>query len=175
MRAPIEPGNPGWDPDAGYDRANKIGAGLRGAGFIVIVLAFLIVSQQFVTSDDEDPTTPGQALVYAAADLQPPLDDLDATTQVTMEYGASPALRQKVVDGTAVDVFVGLRDDTVALVEDGLCTDAAPVATEPAEYAACLVDRRGARTAEATKFLDALTGLDGRDALLQAGFEVPPR
>lgn len=172
MRAPIEPGNPGWDPDAATDRANQVGAALRGAGFIAIVIAFLFVSQQYVGGDDDDPQ-PGPAAIYAAAELKPVLEQLESDAVV--EYGTSPALRAKIENGSAADAFIGTRADTQTLIDDGRCTEPAAVTAQPSELASCLIDRSGARTKAATAFVDQLTGISGRDLLLQAGFELPPR
>ncbi len=173
MRAPIEPGNPGWDPDAAGDRANQVGAALRGAGFIAIVIAFLFVSQQYVGGDDDDDPQPGPAAIYAAAELKPALEQLESDAVV--EYGASPALRAKIENGSAADVFIGTRADTQTLIDDGRCTEPAAVTSRPTELASCLIDRNGARVAAGTAYLDQLTGISGRDLLLQSGFELPPR
>lgn len=172
MRAPIEPGNPGWDPDASADRAGKVGAGLRGAGLLVILLAFLFTSQQFLGSTDDDPE-PGPAAIYVVNELRPVVSKFNGGAVI--EYGVSVSLREKVEGGSAVDAFVGLRADTQALLDAGACTGGVAVTSQPQQYAACLVDRNGARTTAATAFLGQLTSIDGRDALLQAGFELPPR
>ncbi len=172
MRAPIEPGNPGWDPDAAEDRANRVGAGLRGAGFIAILIAFLFVSQQYVGGTDDDPQ-PGPAAIYAVSELEPAIERLRSGAVVV--YGASPALRAKIENDSAVDAFVGARADVQTLIDDGRCTDPEAVTTEPNQLAACLIDRDGARTEAAAAFIDELTGIAGRDLLLKAGFELPPR
>lgn len=176
MRAPIEPGNPGWDPDEAAHRGAKVGAALRGAGFLIIVIAFLFVSQTFVSSDDEDPTTtspPGPATVYIADELAPVVSPLKSTAIV--EYGTSAALRAKVAGGSVADVFVGTRADTQALVDDGACTAPVVVTTAPVAYSACLVKRSGARTAAGAEFLKVMTGIKARNALLEAGYDLPPR
>ncbi|MBJ7472578.1 MAG: hypothetical protein JHD16_14825 [Solirubrobacteraceae bacterium] len=175
MRAPIEPGNPGWDPDASEDRAKKIGAGLRGIGLVGIVLGFLFVSQQFTSSDDDPAPTSaaGPATVYAASPLKPVIGKIDGGE--IARYRASPELRVLITGGAKADVFVGLRGDVATLLEADLCTAPVAVATAPAEYAACLVDRPGAKTAAGQDFLAELTGLTGRELLLESGFDVPQR
>lgn len=176
MRAPIEPGNPGWDPDQAGNRARTIGGALRGAGFVIILIAFLFVSQTFVGDDDPQPPTtsaPGPATVYAVAELRPVIDGLETTGNV--EYGTSTELRERVAGGAAVDVFVGTSADAQALATDDRCGPSAPVTAGPQAYAACLVIRSGARVEGGRAFIDDLTGLTGRAALLDAGYELPPR
>jgi hypothetical protein len=176
VRAPIEPGNPGWDPDQAGDRARTIGGALRGAGLVIILIAFLFVSQTFVSDDEPEPTTtsaPGPATVTAVDELQPVVATLDAPANV--EYGPSAESRERVAGGAAIDVFVGATADAQSLVAEERCGPLAPVTTGPAAYSACLVIRSGARVESGRAFIDDLTGLTGRAALLDAGFELPPR
>lgn len=174
MRAPIEPGNPGWDPDAASDRGAKVGAAIRGAGFLAIVIAFLFVSQSFVGNDEEPATSPsGNATVYVDQELERVVSELESPAIV--EYGASAALREKIAADSIADVFVGTRADAQSLTDQGLCSEPALITTTPVDYAGCLVTRKDARTDAGTQFLKVLTGIQARNALLEAGYDLPPR
>lgn len=173
MRAPIEPGNPGWDPDHHGHRGPKVGGALRGAGFAIILIAFLVASQQFVTADQDKPDEPASAAsatVYAVDTLRPVLEELE--TGANIRYDASVDLREAVSNGAKTDVFVGASTDAAALMEDGSCTEPNAVTSAP-QLSGCLSTRSDTDAAAGAAFLKELSSLEGRDALLRAGFDVP--
>lgn len=178
MRAPIEPGQPGWDPDHRDHRGPAVGGALRGAGLIVILIAFLVASQQFITADQDEPSasTPGDgvaadATVYAAEPLRPVLDEL--ATGANIRFDASGDLEEAVTNGAKTDVFVGNTADAEALTEDSACTEPAAITIEPEPMSACLSTRSDTDAAAGAAFIKELTSLEGREALLRHGFEVP--
>jgi ABC-type molybdate transport system substrate-binding protein len=173
VRAPIEPGNPGWDPDHPSHRSPKAGGALRGAGFVIVLVAFLVASQQFVTADqdkDDEPAATASATVYAVDTLKPVIEGLK--TGASVRYDASVDLREAVSSGAKTDVFVGASADADALLDDGSCTEPTPITTQPL-LAGCLTTRSDTDAEAGAAFLKELSSLDGRNALLQAGFDVP--
>lgn len=144
---------------------------------MIIVIAFLVVSQTFVSSDDTDPTTPtsppGPATVYVATELKPVVDAAESTA--IAKYGDSSALRQQVDSGAQADAFVGARADAQALASAGRCGEPKPITTGPTELAGCVVIRDGDRSDAAGQFLKDISGIKSRAALLDAGYELPPR
>lgn len=173
MRAPIEPGNPGWDPDHPNHRGPKVGSALRGAGFAMILIAFLVASQQFVTADQDEPDAPvaaSSASAYVVDTLKPVLVELE--TGASIRYDASVDLHEAIANGAKTDVFVGADADAQALLEDGSCTEPTPITTEP-QLSGCLTTRSDTDAEAGAAFLKKLSSLEGRDALLRAGFDVP--
>lgn len=144
----------------------------------MILIAFLVASQQFVTADsdkDDGPATvenanPADASVYAVDALKPVLVELE--TGASIRYDASVDLREAVSSGAKTDVFVGASADADALLEDGACTEPTPITTEPL-LAGCLTTRSDTDAKAGAAFLKELSSLEGRDALLRAGFDVP--
>ena len=152
----------------------RTGAGLRGIAFIAIGIAFLGVSNQYVSSDDEpEPTTAGATVATVPA-MRPVL--AAALPGVTLRAGTSAELRRQAgAPGIrAPDLFVtDVAADAAALQGAGRCGPAVVVATGPApattRYVACAPPANEA----GELLLATLTGLKTRSALLDAGFEVP--
>lgn len=198
-RAPISgQGRAPGDPEARVARTN---AALRLAGLGVLAIAFLFVSRSFTTGDDVA-TTPGRtAVVYADESLSDILPQL--TRRAQYRYGAPEDLAAKITAGADADVFLSSDEPGLtALTRDNRCTepltfatrggatpstptpdatpgDSSPASTSPrastgvTAYAYCVVIRDGANAAIAKAFITQLTSIKSRDALLDAGFDIP--
>jgi hypothetical protein len=162
----------------------KTGAGLRGIGAIVIVLAFLGVSNSF-TSDNNDKTVkPTQSttppVVFADEALRTILPKVDGAPGYT--FGTPAALRVQLEKAPAADLFISASAaDVQGLIDDGKCAKGVvvvgtdPAATPPRKYTACAVNHGGVATTNAVAYLRKLDGLDARAALIDAGFDLPDR
>lgn len=163
-----------WDDDRTTRRTatQQVGA-FRLVGFVVILLATYVVFRNFGT--DPTPTTPTSGSpprVAIDAALAPVLRARLPHAQLTV--GTSDELAMKVREGTPFDATVLGATQTAALASAERCSDAQPVAAKgSARYATCLVNAAGSSRALAAAAVDALTDLDGRSALLDAGFDVP--
>lgn len=156
----------------------KTSAGLRGIGLIIIVLAFLAVSNRYVSGGDEDkkPTDgrkEGTATVVAAEALRPLLPKL--STDAVYLYATPAVARKKIEDNEQADVFVTtVPADAAALAADSRCSDAVDIATvDRTQVVACLPTNVDADTALGLAYLKSITNLRARAAIIDAGYDVP--
>lgn len=153
----------------------KAGAGLRGIGFIALVIAFLAVSNQYVSDDgDKAPatTTSTGTIVLTVPALAPVLRQLGG--DATVRTGSSTMHRTQIQQGRPADLFVtDVLGDAEALAKADRCSTPVPLATGPApartKYFACAASATGA----GPTLLAQVAGLKARAALLDAGFDVP--
>lgn len=89
--------------------------------------------------------------------------------------GTSDELIAKVRTGdTVVDLVILAPRQVALLASSERCSSPQPVAERgSARFVACLMNADGSSRALAAKALTAITDLEGRDALLAAGFDVP--
>jgi hypothetical protein len=158
-----------WDePERGRSAVQQIGT-FRLVGFIAIVAGSFIVLNR---PKDETPTTnvPRIAVDGALATIvraQLPKAKLTA--------GESGNLAAQIRGGLTVDAAILTTAATQLLTDQERCSNPEAVATRATStYAGCLVNANGSSRALGAAAIDALTDLEGRDALLEAGFEVPP-
>ena len=159
----------------GVDPA-KANAGLRGLGFLAIVIAFLAVSNGYVSQDDPEPSGTSGAqkpVVLAPEALRTilPVIAPNATYRFTDAARAVADARE----GKG-NVLVAGPDDARALAGESRCTDALEIATKAGDaYVACLVVNAKVSTSAGVDYVAAITSLKARAALLEAGFDIPER
>lgn len=101
------------------------------------------------------------------------LSSILATNTVTLEANVS-GITSKVALGSVDVGFAYVTDGRI--VADRVDTIRLPRwAQPPVRYQACVVQRAGADTAVAQRFIDKLVGKQGRAVLKAAGFGLPPR
>ena len=87
-----------------------------------VVLAALAALPTFACSSDDD--RPGEILVFAAASLYEPLEEVraaferDTGVSVSVSYGGSQSLAQQIVSGAPAALFVSAGVFPVAFVEE---------------------------------------------------------
>ena len=159
----------------------KTSAGLRGVGLIAIVIAFLAVSNDYVSGGDEDakstdPRTAGKPTVVAPEALRPILPRVTGSGAIYI-YGTPPKIRAMIEDNDQADVFLTtVPDDAAALATYSRCSDAIDVAVlDRQTIVACLPTNVDADAKAGLAYLEQLTGLEGRAALIDAGLDLPDR
>lgn len=151
---------------------DKAGAGLRGIGFIAIGIAFLAVSNQYVSGDDDPPPTTAGGVVLTVPAIRAPLEQ--SIVGVKIRTGTSEALRIQVEEAAAGDLFVtDVPADAAKEAAASRCGKPVQIAIGPpparATYVACVPST----SAVGELMMKRLTGLEARAALLDAGFDVP--
>lgn len=177
-RDPFKPTQSAWR--TGGIGPEKTGAGLRGIGLIVIVIAFLAGSSSFLSTGDDDakPTTGGPAAkptVAAPEALRTILPQIEPNA--TYVFGTDDQLLEKVEQEEALDLFITATPaDARTLATDRACSDALELASKPPDrFVACIPTHEQADSAAGLQYLRTITGLKARAALLDAGFDLPDR
>lgn len=182
------PGRAPGDPES---RVGKTNAALRILGLGILFLA-LITGTKSLTSGTKS-VADRPAIVLADESLRAVLPSV--TPKAQYRYGAPQELAAKVAAGSDADLLISSDGPALtALAKDDRCTGAVTFATrggagdDPATtpatsptattglttYAYCVIIRGGANEAVAAEYIQGLTGIAGREALLDAGYEVPP-
>ncbi len=155
----------------------KTSAGLRGIGLIAIVLAFLAVSNGYVSGGDDekatDPRVAGRPTVLAPEALRTILPRINANA--TYRFGTPAAIKTMIEDNDQADVFITTAGaDAQSLAIDSRCTDAIQIAIyENEKVVACLPTNVDADSTAGLAYLKTLTNVKGRAALIDAGLDVP--
>lgn len=117
----MSPREPYQDYDAPdpANRTAKVTAVLRGFGLMAIVLAFFVVSQQYLSGDDEKERGPAIA-VSAASSLRGVAPKLSGDAKFS--FGGSGDLAFQIERGAPADVFLSASTtDAQQLADSGRC------------------------------------------------------
>lgn len=153
----------------------KANAGLRGIAFFAIVIAFLAVSNDYVSKGDDEPkpTAPASSRVVDAPTALSTV--LPAAQAAKYTFGTSATQRAAIIAGGRTDVFItDVPADASALQTGGHCSDPVTIATKGDErIVACVVTRTGDDTGAGIAYVQSLATLKARSAFLDAGYDVP--
>ncbi|MEH3054492.1 MAG: hypothetical protein PGN13_10880 [Patulibacter minatonensis] len=149
--------------------------------FVLLVVVFAYTFQSFGKDDPPVPTGTSSATPVTGAPRIAAADALDGTIRrrlpkAKLRTGRSGALLAQLGIGSApnADVAFLALADARALAAAGRCSSPQPIATrDGTSYAACALTTDGASRPLAAVAIDALTDIDGRDDLINAGFDVP--
>lgn len=157
----------------------KTGAGLRGIGLIAILIAFLAVSNGLLSGSNEDTPKATDAgakpTVLAPEALRTILPAV--APNATYVFGEDADLLEKVRGKAKADLFItGTPSDARTLGGEKRCSDALTLARKGARtFVACIPVAESTNSAAGVRYLETVTGLKARAALLDAGFDLPDR
>lgn len=155
-----------WD-EPRRSPSSQIGS-LRLLGFLVILAS----SFMLLNRGSDEPAAPTTPRVAVDAAIASPVRGVIGTATITASPSAELARRLR--DGLFVDLALLDGETAQSLVDAGTCSDAAVFASRGrTQYVACNVNAQGSSRERAATVRDRLASLDGRDALIGAGLDVP--
>ncbi len=161
-----------WERDEDRGSMTQQIGFLRLLGFVAILAATFLVFRQHDNTPAPAPTSGTPPRVAIDEALAPTLRAQLPKAKLTTSD--SDDLEAQIRSGLTVDLAVLGTRQIAALGASDRCSSPQAIASRGgAKYAACLVNVDGASRALAAEALAALTGLEGRDALLNAGYDIP--